>query len=931
MSISYVRSFRRSIIGGVAIAALVPAFAMAQESAGAAGETDASSSEEIVVTGTMVRGVAPPGANPISVSTQAIQNIGATSINQVLQTVPQLASFGNLQQPLAASPEVSVNRPNLRNLPGFNNAGGSTTLVLMDGHRLVGVGVATTSPDPDVIPPSVIERIEIVPDGGSAIYGSDAVAGVLNFITRKRFDGVKVDASYGFADNYYSWDANILAGKDWGSGSLFVAYSYAKSDELLGGERDYIREFPSANYSGVLARQLYCPGAANFTYGSGSTAVVNRVGPGGTFTANAVNDCDGSDYATVFPSSQRHSVFAGLTQELDDNTSIDIRAYYTRRTTQIRTGDYTYQFAYSSQNNAPAPYNDPLNPNDNVQTVFGSFGPRGAATADIAISTWGVTPTITRKLGDNFQLRVLYSYGESDNRFITHSVNPAAVSRAVGFGLFDPYRPDLASPAVLGAFTNFENFNHTRQSFHNVRAVVDGDLFEMSGGAVKMAAGVEYMSESFRSNYGNAIPGFENTGYVNGGPTDVIPDLAALPRFNLSRNVKSVFGEVIVPFFGSGNATPGIEELTVSLAGRYDKYSDFGDTFNPRIGVTYKPFGWLSLRGAWGKSFNAPSLADDDAATGSTVFLLPCNAIGLCPPSDLVANGQYPAQLPGQGNIVAVRGNAPGIEPQTATTWTLGFEARPVTGFSFGVTYFNINFRNIIGLAPFENGGTLYRDFGQVINDNPTQAEIDAIYNLWSLPGNSCGRCFGTPTVANTYAVVDARKNNLGSVKVSGLDFNLNYRYETGFGALFFGTNGTYTLSNKRSSSAGRPFVEQVNFNSTKLRMRTTVGADVGPVTGQLVWNHQSGYPLFPTVGVAGFALTPQTMVSSFNTFDLLLRYDMKGEGFGKDLSLRLNVNNLFDAAPPTYIAFDNVAGRRGTANGATLGRFVQFGVSKKF
>ena len=930
MSNSFTRSFRRSVIGGVALAALMPAFAMAQESAGAADQADAPANEEIVVTGTLVRGVAPPGANPISVSTQAIQNIGATSVNQVLQTVPQLASFGSLQQPLANSPEVAVNRPNLRNLPGFNTSGGSSTLVLMDGHRLVGVGVASTSPDPDVIPPSVIERVEIVPDGGSAIYGSDAVAGVLNFITRKRFDGVKVDASYGFADNYYSWDANIIAGKDWGSGSFFAAYSYSKSDELLGIDRDYIREFPSANYSGVLTRQLTCPGAANFTYGS----VVNRVNSTGVpFTANSVNDCDGSDYATVFPSSQRHSVFAGLTQQLDDNTTIDVRAYFTRRTTQIRNGNYIYQYAYSSQqgNPAPAPYNDPLNAADNSPTVYGSFGPLGAATSDIKISTWGVTPTITRKLGDNFQLRVLYSYGESDSSFITHGVNQDAVNRAVTLGVFDPFRPDLAAPGVLNAFTNFENFNHTIQSFHNVRAVVDGDLVELPGGAVKMAAGVEYMRESFRSNYGNAIPGFENTGYVNGGGNDVIPSLAALPRFNLSRNVTSVFGEVIVPFFGSGNATPGIEQLTLSLAGRYDKYSDFGDTFNPRIGLTYKPFDWLSLRGAWGKSFNAPSLADDDAAAGSTVFVLPCSAIGLCPPADLIANGQYPAQNPGQGNIVAVRGNAPGIQPQTATTWTLGFDARPVTGFSFGVTYFNINFRNIIGLAPFENGATLYRDFGQVINDNPTQAEIDAIYGLRLLPGNSCGRCFGTPTAANTYAVIDARKNNLGSVKVSGLDFNLNYRYEAGFGALFFGTNGSYTLSNKRSPSAGRPFVEQVNFNNSKLRMRTTAGAEVGPVTGQLVWNHQSGYPLFPTVGVAGFALTPQTMVSSFNTFDLLLRYDMKGEGFGKDLSLRLNINNLFDAAPPTYIAFDNVAGRRGTANGGTLGRFVQFGISKQF
>jgi iron complex outermembrane receptor protein len=199
MPYSFVRSFRRSVIGGVALVALLPAAALAQD-ASADGDA-ASSGDDIVVTGTLVRGIAPPGANVIGVTAAAIEETGATNVNQVLQTIPQLASFGNLQQPLANSNEVAVNRPNLRSLPGFNTSGGSSTLVLMDGHRLVGMGVTSTSPDPDIIPPGILERVEIVPDGGSAIYGSDAVAGVMNFITIKRFNGVKVYASYGIDDD----------------------------------------------------------------------------------------------------------------------------------------------------------------------------------------------------------------------------------------------------------------------------------------------------------------------------------------------------------------------------------------------------------------------------------------------------------------------------------------------------------------------------------------------------------------------------------------------------------------------------------------------------------------------------------------------------------------------------------------------------------
>ena len=566
-----------------------------------------------------------------------------------------------------------------------------------------------------------------------------------------------------------------------------------------------------------------------------------------------------------------------------------------------------------------------LNTNGSLDTTFNLDG---LATTDIGIETWGITPTITRDLGGNFQLRVLGSYGESDNTGDGRLANPDAVNRAVTLGAFNPYRPTLAAPAVLDAITNFRDFSRTRQNFYNARAVIDGSLFTMAGGDVKAAVGVEYLKEGYRATFGRSVPGFENTGYVNGGATDVIPSHAALPRFNLSRNVKSAFGEVIIPFIGADNAFTGFQELRLSLAGRYDDYSDVGDTFNPRIGLTYKPVDWLSIHAAWGKSFNAPSLADAEKAASSTVFLLPCSAIGLCPPADLVASGQYPAQ-DGRSNILAVRGNAPGITPQKATTWSVGFDARPTTGLSFGVNYFNIDFKDLIGIAPFENGATLYRDFDQIIDTDVSQADIDSVYGLRLLPGNSCGRCIGTPTLANTYAVIDARKTNLGAVKVSGLDFNLNYRGETGFGAVLAGTNGVYTFSVKRSPSAGAPYVETINFNNSRLRVRTNLGVEVGPLSAQAFWNHQSGYSLFPTVGIAGF--TQQTRVESFNTIDLALRYEVGGEGWGEDLVFTANVNNVFDSAPPVTIAFDNIAGRRGTTNGATLGRFVQFGVSKKF
>lgn len=884
--------------------------------------------KEIIVTGTLVRGIAPPGASVISVDSAAIEETGATSVAQVLQTIPQLGSFASLQAPIANSPEVTVNRPNLRSLPGFNTAGGSTTLVLLDGHRMVGMGNGSTSPDPDVIPPGVIERVEIVPDGGSAIYGSDAVAGVINFVTIKRFDGVKVDGSYGFADNYYRYDANVTAGRDWSSGSIFASYNYAKSDEILGIDRDYIRQFPGSN--GFTS--LNCsPGNIQALAGAfGQARGTVYALPGNV--ANTANQCDGSDFATVYPASERHSVFAGLTQDLSDSITFELRGFYTNRQTQVHNGPFTFSqiitpFPIPGVPSISSPFSGFGSPNlkDIVQQVTGQFGPNDARLGDIELDTWGITPTVTADLDGNFQLRVLGSYGESEANFTNNSVNERALRNAIIAGQFNPYAPTTASPSVISAITNFQEYNRTRQYYHNVRAIVDGDLFTLPGGAAKIAMGLEYYGEEFSTQNGQAVPGFQNSGFsglsISGTP--IVPAIAGIPRYDLDRNVKSAFGELVVPIFGSDNASPGLNELTFSAAGRFDDYSDIGSTFNPRLGLTYKPVEWISIRGAWGQSFNAPSLADNENASGSTVFVLSgASASFFAPPASLVQPaGPYPAYT--GGLIVAQRGNAPDIKPQEATTWTAGFDIQPpfIPGLNLGATYYNIEYSNFIGLPPFESPAVLYRDFGNVITIAPSQALLNA-----AIAGADVINGPNNPPAAGTYAFFDARKRNLGDFKLDGIDFRLNYQLPTSFGSVFLNSNGTYELNRARSNVPGAPFLDVLSANANRFRVRTSAGVEVGPVLGQITWNHLSGYKVDPTVG-----FVPQDSVSDFNIFDLYFRFEVPGSGVAKDLALTLNVENVFDQDPPEFRGGSQVAGASGIANGNTIGRFVQFGISKKF
>lgn len=950
MNVSSTKVFRLGILAGAASIALLPAFAVAQvaepvrdptapgtgvqapeeaedsldanrplvSQGGAAGQAD-----DIVVTGTLVRGIAPPGANVIGVTEADIQATGATTTAQLLQSIPQLGSFNQLQFARSIGTDVTVNRPNLRSLPGFNQFGGSTTLVLMDGHRLVGVGITSTSPDPDIIPPGVLQRLEIVPDGGSAIYGSDAVAGVMNFITRKRFDGVEVTGHYGFADDYHQADVNITAGRDWGSGSLFGSYSYSERGDLFGRDRDFIRSFPNPT-TGLLSLQC-SPG--NVTVGGVNYGLPFTTPP----TPPAVaNQCDASDTSVLIPNERRHAGYAGLTQQLSDAVSIDLRAFYTNRRSFVTGAPFRAQVTVN-RNAATIPFFDPHRIGaETSQTLNFAFGEN--LPSETSLETWGVTPTITAALGQNWQLGVLGSYSESDTRTRQGALDNTALGRAINAGLINPYEPSASDPGAVSLIRNYQLFARARQRLVDVRTVLDGTLFDLPGGGIKVAFGGEYYAENFHPQTGNnIIPGTENTGtgaiFYNG--VQIYNPINRLPALNLSRNVKAVFGEIVVPVFGSDNATSFFQELTISAAGRYDHYSDVGGTFNPKFGLTWKPTDWLKLRGSWGKSFNAPSLADSAAATPNSLFILP-PANSPFPP----AGAGYPVPAPGQ-IVVAMRGNAPGIEPQSATTWTLGVDVKPpvLPGLDMALTYYNIELRNGIGLPASGNPNQAYLSFPGIVTLDPDLAFIQArVAEAQVFPfGSTC------PEACDVYAFLDFRKNNFGTFRTSGLDMSLAYHQDTGFGSINLGVNANYILTQKQSSGPGLPFQDQLpaNFNG-RLKLKATAGVEVGRLLSQITLNHTSGYALDPALGFAGTTTSGQSFVAqnrvdAFNVVNLFFRYDFRGEDLLKDLQLTLNIDNVFDQDPPEYrgVQLGGFAGIAPNVN--TLGRLVQFGISKKF
>ena len=932
------KSVRYFVLGSAsALALAAPAYG--QEAAAGSNDTNG---EEIVVTGTLVRGVEPTGTKVIGVDRAAVEATGASTVTQLLQTIPQLGSFNTAQAPVGGGNTNTTNRPNLRDLAASSTNGASTTLMLLDGHRIVGMGVQQTSPDLDTIAPGAIERVEIVPDGGSSIYGADAVGGVINFITRKTFDGVAVDGRVGFADAYKTWDANVTAGTTWTGGGIYASYNYSQHDALFGRDRDWVRQFPTQSAAiavPVIGTECRSP---NVQVQNNPQIYGLPLTPNAAAKLNQPNQCDYSDPGSIYPKERRHAVFARLTQELSDSLSFDATAFFMDRKQTGYTGYFHTTKTITAAGTLRSPYraaNIIANANEN-QTVRFAFGPDDAVRQEVHLQAWGVSPSFTYKFGENWRARLLFNYGQSTTTQHSPTFNDTALNAAINNGLLNPYDPSdpaTNSATALATISNWETFGQAKQSQLQARAIVDGDLFELPGGAVKLAVGAEFLRETLRSQKGTTVPGLQDALYpaqqVN-GITFIPAATQRIPIFRAARNIKSVFGEAVFPLLSD---VTGFQELTFSASGRYDSYSDVGNTFNPKFGLTWKPFEQLRIRAQWGKSFSAPSLADSanaspTTATWSTGTVFSSVFVTAAAISTLQSLG-YPAPTAANPWILTLGGGSNNLKPQTAQTWSVGFDLDPFEGARASLTYWNIKMEDIIA-APVgtasSNPSSYFQNFLSSYKINPSQADIAALLSQATI--NITSPCNADPAQqpACLYVIEYNTTQNLGKFRKAGLDFAVSYRTNTGFGSVDFSSSGTYLLHRQQSVAASAPLIDQILQGQSRLQLRTSVGAQIERLRAQVTWNHTAGFDISPAnPGLTGI-YPAQSHYDAFNTVDLFFKYDFGGEGATKDLALTLGVNNLFDAAPSVRYVGGTLP-FVGYTNGSTIGRLVQLGFSKKF
>jgi iron complex outermembrane recepter protein len=899
---------------GVSLIAIAPSAALAQQAAKPAADT--AEEKEIVVTGTLIRGTQVAGSQTITIDATAIAEKGATTTNELLSAIPQISNSFNGRfegDPRGISAGLSINRPNLRNFPSSNTTSGALTLVLVDGQRFTPVGVNQAAIDPDVVPAIAVEGIDVVTDGGSSLYGADAVGGVLNFRSFRKFDGVKIDgnSSHGTTlKNFKAWDASVIAGTSWTGGNAYISVTHARRALVQNGDAPWVSglTYNAAGVSNFSFTQ--CPNPVGtqtrwFRFGPGAAQFTNNPAAPGAGTFPVGTPCDATSAQTYSPKQKRTNVFAVVSQELGDNIDLRVTGYWSKRDSEFSQFQRGFTAAGSPlTTGALVGAAFPGAAVGSLTVVPGgtsfSFGPNPAYVnppSRVGFETWGIAPELIFKLGSNWQVRTNAHFGRSTNFqsfpgvdavkaqcYITGCVGVAA-------GQLNPLNVSTASAAVINDITNYESAQQTKHQQFLVRAIADGSIFELPGGDAKVAVGVEFQQNRAESR-------------LAAGP---FGSVGSVPFLKANRNAKSVFGEVSLPITSFAS---------ISASARHDSYSDFGSTTNPSIGLTLKPTSWFKIFGHWNTSFNAPTAIDSlTIATGRF-------ACGI-----YVAGSTNPAQRPTdplgrdtsrQGTCAMVlQGSGPGLKPQTAKSWAVGFDVTPSRAVRFGGEFYSIDLKNALGTLDPSNSAT-YSTNPNLYTYNITAAEYAALLATLT-NGASLG---AQQPSTNIGLVVDTRTSNLNAAKVEGVDFNASVKFEVG------GNETTVGISGNRQTRAlitnGGVTSNRLGVGGPRFTATTFVGLRSGGFSGKVTVNYTGR---FSDQSVNN--LNQVETVEPFVVTNLNLGYDFKeSDGFLKGFSVRLIADNIFEVTPQTI--------RRANTNNLsynnwTLGRVIKLGASFKF
>ncbi len=838
--------------------------------------------QRVEITGSMLRKTDAETALPVTViQAEELKKLGIVTAEQALSRIAANQSNFGVSQGVGATTGGKA-EADLRGLSGPQGTNSNKTLVLLNGRRIANHAFDSAAVDLYAIPIAAISRIEVLRDGASAIYGTDAIGGVINFILKTDYTGLEISAETQQPQRSGGGDTNrvTLSG---GFGNLSTekfnvvgSLDFRKQDVLLASERDFSK-------SGVI-RGAVVAGTSGTSFPgdlNGFEPTLPGCAPPGSIPNPAGTSCryDFSRDVDAIPENEQ--------------TTALLRGSYAFTPETIASLEYLYARNKSTQQVAAVPtsMNIPQTspffpvgvPPGSITPVADPRNPLGP-TVPGGVANWRMVPggkrvsgsdTTTERVmaelqgsitgGWDYKTALGYSNNKSDATAVSGYLNEDIISAGVFDGLINPFGAQTAAGQALidsaqpgGAVTLTGKSEMTFADFR-----VSKDLYQMPAGMLSGAFGVEVRNEK--------------ASFVATDITAALPSLGIDPTSDTSgkRDVWAVFAEVGIPV---------MKGLDFTVAARYDNYSDFGSTFNPKFGLRFQPIREVLVRGSYNKGFRAPTLYELYQPRSLTFTTDNYDDPLLCP-GGVAAPGASAGVVCGQQ--VLQRNSGPAgvglpvdtLKPEKSDTYTLGLVFEPMPNLAFGVDYWNIKIKEQI------SGLQEQAIFGDPAKYAARFVRCSAVPITDPLRPDVC-----LNTGFDPIAFIDTPNENLGDLKTAGWDVSASWRSAATpagtFGAVF---DGTYVSDYEYQRERNGAFINAVgrySDNAPVFRWQhvLTGSWSLGPWSALLSYRYKDGY--LDQDGVND--------VGSYTIWDTAVTWTGV-----KNLTLTAGVKNIFDKDPP--------------------------------
>jgi iron complex outermembrane receptor protein len=933
-----------------------------------------------VVTGSNIPNAGEALAIPVSIIAPSdILNSGVeTNVLDVLRKIsPAISGIGGENATIATGTQDGGAQILIHNLP---------TLVLVNGRRMAynpvdGSG-GSEFVDLNAIPLAAIDRIEVLSDGSSAIYGADAIGGVINVILKKDYNGWEANAHYGVSDttgHYSERSGSLTGGVSNGTTSLTVSLEYTQSDPIRESARPYVNPFYATTYvPGILevfgltgnpstpgygydeAFQL-APGV-NAPPGGGTHTIQQLVAMGvykdlGSFNSPGVlsqvehiYNLAANEYLEQSLKRQsalvnfEHQIFADklegfgyvLFSHVNTESGLNAQPLFPFISdTNANLGNIGVNPLPPGTENVPV--NAPTNPLSQASLDQGYSDGSGGYSAyvhnrfesnprlfqndNLALSVVG---GLRGKINEDWSWEAAADLSRYQDNYVNQGLlDTNNLIAAFVDGQINPFAINQAPGATNGVLGSaFVNYVSTNDTFD---ALLRGKLFELPAGAVNFAAGVDFSRQTLI-----AVPD-SNTA------NNLWIDSPTIAPFDRNRTITSVYAEIEIPVVDRSHSLPGVYSMAIDAAGRYDSYSGkVGSSKVPKASLKYQPFDdQLTLRASAGKSFIAPQIFAlyGPTQTGQSPQITYTGSNGVT-----YSNVQFNA----------VTGSNPNLQPSTATTWDAGFVFTPklVPNLSITGDYFDTTQHKLISTV---DQATIIQNVEVLGAASPYASQIHFGSATGPGPSGTTSGQISSRPLSSVY-IID-NEVNIGAVAIKGYDASLVYELPTkGFGKFSF--NSTVTVYDSYliqilPTQNYYQFAGHVATIASNTENETSGGGEGGTIPrwktySSVTWQDkgfeflvgQTFIPRVTDIGSGGANESAPLPVASFQQWDFALSYKMSALHWSRwldGLKVRVGVNNAFDYQPPVapYRLEDTLADVS-TYNGP-IGRMFYTDISYKF